>query len=368
MDPRADRLQWLLPAAGFGVALALGLAAAVHALGDELQPDLPSADPAHLWSGEWARGVSKRINEGFVARRAFHRIERGAQWLALRDWGPRVREGCRGWLFLADELELHAARAESSAARAELAARVSAALAQQGVHVLVAVVPDKSRIEATKLCELRRAPGSGARVARWTEALRARKVDVLDLTATLARLPGERYYRSDTHWTEAGAEASARAIAGALRARGLAPERAPPAPLAPRRVERPGDLVRVAGLDGLPRGWGPGPDLVEARTVPPVASTSDDLFGDSGVPKVAVVGTSFSRTSNLVPFLARHLGEQVANAAKDGADFDGSLAAYVASPAFRDSPPKVLVWEVPERAIEAPLKPSERNGIPVITR
>lgn len=368
MVAASGKFHWLLPAAGFGAALALGLAAALATLGDEEQPDLPALTAGNVWSGEWAEAVSRRVNDAFVARKAFHRIERGAQWLVLRDWGARVREGCRGWLFLADELERHAGRHESAATRAALVARMRDALQGQGVRLLVAVVPDKSRIESAHLCELQRAPGSESRAERWVGQLRARGVDVIDLAEALGQLPGERYYRTDTHWNEQGAEAAARAIAAGLRARGLVADKPPPAPLSPRRIERHGDLVRVAGLDGLPRGWGPGPEVAEVRHVPAVAAASDDLFGDAALPKIALVGTSFSRTSNLVPFLARHAGEQVANAAKDGADFDGSAAAYVASPAFRDSRPRVVVWEIPERAIEPPIKASERDWIKALGR
>jgi alginate O-acetyltransferase complex protein AlgJ len=368
MESPANRLSWLAPAIGFGAALALGFAAALYTLTDDEQRDLPAATASSVWNGAWAQAISQRVNEGFVARKSFHHVERSLQWLVLRDWGARVREGCRGWLFLADELELHRDRRSSAHARAEIVARLRDALARDGVALVVAVVPDKSRIESAHLCDLERPPEAQTRVARWVGELRAQGVTAVDLSEAISQLPGERYYRSDTHWTEPGADAAARAIADALRARGLAPQRPAPAPLSPRMIERPGDLVRVAGLDALPRGLGPAPDLAESRDVPPIAAASDDLFGDSALPKVTVVGTSFSRTSNLVPFLARHLGEQVANAAKDGADFDGAAAAYVASPAFRDSRPRVVVWEIPERAIEPPVKPSERDWMKKIGR
>jgi len=41
-------------------------------------------------------------------------------------------------------------------------------------------------------------------------------VATLDLTATLANMPTERYYHTDTHWNEAGANAAARAVENAL--------------------------------------------------------------------------------------------------------------------------------------------------------
>lgn len=357
-----ERLSRLFAAAAFGLLLAAGLAAAIASLDELGSGELETiADPKALWSGAAARVVTRVVNDQFAPRKLFHRIERSVAWLALHDWGARVREGCPGWLFLSDELELHAGRDDSAALRSLLAQRLRARLQREGVALLVAVVPDKSRIESAKLCGVERAPRSDRRAANWISGLRERGVEALDLTGALARLPGERYYRTDTHWNERGAEAAAEAIAAELRRLGLAPERdAPPEPLHARIVERPGDLVRVAGLDALPAGLRPAPDSAEVRVVPAEGAASDELFGQAGLPAVVVVGTSYSRTSNLVPFVARHLGEQVANAAKEGGDFDGAVVAYLASAGYRESRPKVVVWEVPERVIEAPIKTTER--------
>lgn len=352
-------------AGAFALAVAAGFVAALVAL-TQIGPDARARlwELQRIWTGESARTVVRAVNDEFAPRKAFHGFERGLAWLALRDWGPRVRAGCDGWLFLADELESHAAGGKDAALRAAIVQRLRAHLARQQIALLVVVVPDKTRIEASRLCGLERAPHTDARVSAWVERLRAHGVDAIDLTSVLDRMPGERYYRTDTHWNERGSEAAAAAVAATLRARSLAPARpAAPAPLEPRSAERPGDLVRLAGLDTLPAALRPAAEPVETRDVPPVAAASDDLFGASALPRVVLVGTSFSRTSSFGAFLARHLGEQVANAAKEGGDFDGSAAAYVASPAFRESPPKVVVWEIPERALEPPATAAERRWL-----
>lgn len=120
-------------------------------------------------------------------------------------------------------------------------------------------------------------------------------------------------------------------------------------------------MIHLAGLDGVPSLLSPAIELAASTKVAPVASASDDLFGDAGVPTVALIGTSYSRNSNFVPFLEHHLGAPVANLAKDGGDFAGAATAYFGGATFRHDPPKVVVWEVPERVIEMPLKDIERS-------
>ena len=78
----------------------------------------------------------------------------------------------------------------------------------------------------------------------------------------------------------------------------------------------------------------------------------DDLFGDANLPNIALIGTSFSRTSEFTPYLEMQLNTKIGNFALDGGDFAGSANAYFASPAFKDTPPKLIIWEIPERVIE----------------
>jgi alginate O-acetyltransferase complex protein AlgJ len=78
----------------------------------------------------------------------------------------------------------------------------------------------------------------------------------------------------------------------------------------------------------------------------------DDLFGDDNLPNIALIGTSFSRTSQFISFLEMQLNTKIGNFAIDGGDFTGSAKAYFNSPSFKDTPPKIVLWEIPERVIE----------------
>jgi alginate O-acetyltransferase complex protein AlgJ len=285
-------------------------------------------------------------------------------WNLTGDLGARVRAGCGDWLFLTDELEIHKQRAESAAFRAALASQLDKRLASRGIQLLVAVVPDKTRIEAARLCGIRRPSAFDHRVGGWLESLESQGLDTLDLTATLDGLPGERYYHTDTHWNEAGANAAARAVKDKLRTLGwVTAANGHAITLSTRLVERPGDLIRLAGLDGLPAFLRPKTELSTQTEVAPVSAAGDDLFGDESLPAIALVGTSYSRNSNFAPFLEHHLGEPVANLAKDGGDFAGAATAYFDSATFKDTPPKIVVWEVPERVIEMPVQDVERQWL-----
>ncbi|OZI66210.1 alginate O-acetyltransferase AlgX-related protein [Bordetella genomosp. 11] len=302
------------------------------------------------------------------------RLERGFSWIVAGDLGPRVRQGCPGWLFLTDEFMRYPHAEDNAQSRAREVGRVKDELAARHIALVVAVVPDKSRIAADRLCGLQRPAASAPRLDRWVAQLRAEGVDAVNLAPALAAVDGAggndgnggnmsgAYLRTDTHWNEAGAARAAAELAQAIRRTGV--------DVSPRTdwtVQTgiktvPGDLIRLAGLDWLPPALQPPPDITRVSVftqAPQPAGTSgaDDLFGDSNLPNTALIGTSFSRNGNFVPYLERDLHARVPDFAKDGGDFAGAANAYFGGAAFKQTPPKLLIWEIPERVIEAP-----RNG------
>ncbi|MCX7194156.1 MAG: cell division protein FtsQ [Proteobacteria bacterium] len=360
----------ILPTIAFACLLIAGLVVSAISLKAATPEEwLELKDSANILSGESTRRFTKLLNKHFILGPAFNRIERGILWNLIGDLGPSVRAGCDDWLYLSDELEVHPDRLKSARFRAMLAAKLDSRLQQRGIKLLVVVVPDKTRIESAHLCGLNRASMFGSRVVSWQALLTAQGVETLDLTSTLSAMPGERYYHTDTHWNEAGANASAGAVASALNAlhwATVAPNGA--VTLNPVRAERPGDLVHLAGLDGLPGFLRPKVEMAQVTNVSPVAVASDDLFGDAGLPEIALIGTSYSRNSNFVPFLEHHLGVSVANLAKDGGDFSGAATAYFSGSTFRSSAPKVVIWEVPERVIEKPINDAERKWLETLVK
>jgi alginate O-acetyltransferase complex protein AlgJ len=364
-----------LSGACFALLMAVGLVS--NGVG-WLDGRLKLADPAPGWrqlmDAEPMQQLAKAMSDVPLSSAAAG-WERSLSWLALRDLGPRVREGQRDWLFLADELTPHVAGEASAASRAAEVVALHKRLHAQGIDLLVAVVPDKSRIEAAHLGGLQRPAPFAGRVAQWTQSLEAAGVKAVDLSGVLDGLRHQgqaAFLRTDSHWTEAGAQAAAGLVAQRARAlAGIAATGSGWRLAGSSEQPRPGDLVRLAGLDRLPLSLQPLPERAQlsrferdgaAVTVATAAgkatpaakvANDDDLFGDADLPRVALIGTSFSRTSQFEPFLARALDARIANFALDGGDFAGAAKAYLASPAFKQTPPRLVIWEIPERVLQA---------------
>ena len=77
-------------------------------------------------------------------------------------------------------------------------------------------------------------------------------------------------------------------------------------------------------------------------------------MGDDNLPNVALIGTSFSRNSNFFGFVQQALGAPIGDFAKDGGEFSGSANGYFSNPAFKQTPPKLVIWEIPERDLQTP--------------
>lgn len=352
-----------IPAVAFASLLFAGLAVSVMSLKAIPDKDWQELkDPAKILGGAATKQFTRLLNQHFVLSPTFSSIERGLLWNVTGDWGSGVRGGCDDWLFLAEELEVHPDREKSAAFRSQLAERLHAHLAARGIQLLMVVVPDKTRIESAHLCDLRRPDRFAQRVVNWTGGLKDKGIATLDLTATLTQASGEHYYRTDTHWNEIGANVAAQAVAARLtQLHWAAQNQGGAVTLNPVRSPRSGDLIHLAGIDGLPAFLRPNPEQAQVTNVAPIAVASDDLFGDAGLPSIALVGTSYSRNSNFVPFLEHHLGEPVANLAKDGGAFAGATISYFSGATFRNNPPKVVVWEIPERMLESPVTDAERG-------
>jgi alginate O-acetyltransferase complex protein AlgJ len=354
-----------------GVSLAYGIVTGRVAL-----PSSPSMRT--LWSGELASEVSANLAEAPFPQ-LMARLERGASWLVLDSLGPRVRQGCPDWLFLMDELTVHPEAKEHSRLRMRAAAAVRERLAEKNIELLVVLVPDKSRIQREQLCGLYRPPSFSARLDSWAKGVSKAGVHVLDLEDVLARQatdPGAApFLRTDTHWSAVGAELAARKVSETVD--GMALDIQPRKQYSMERgrpSRREGDLVRLAGIEWLPPHLQPASERVESVTFrevgeapgevaagTPEAGEDDaaDLFGDEGLPNVALIGTSFSRTSSFLGYLDSKLATSVASFARDGGDFWGAARYYFSSPSFLETPPRLVIWEIPERVIEMPVQKEE---------
>lgn len=324
----------------------------------ELMPTTGSAE--QMLEGDITQRIAKELSKADFPT-TFAELERGASWLLLGDTGPRVRPGCSGWLFLADELKVNHQAQRNADAKAQAVIELQQQFSRRGISLLVVIVPDKSRIAAAQRCALHRPASLEGRIQAWTSKLNVAGVANLDLSDALTPLGASAWLRTDTHWSESGAKAAAAAIAQRLKTLGISatPRRSFTEIQTPIAV-RPGDLVHLAGIDWLPLNWQPAAEMVaqtSTRELPVVSADSPDnegdLFGDANLPNTALIGTSFSRNSNFAGFLQQALGAPLGNFAINGGAFSGAANSYLNNPAFKETPPTLILWEIPERDLQS---------------
>lgn len=296
-----------------------------------------------------------------------NQVGRGMRWLIFSELGADVEQGCDGWLFLTDERRLNNFAAKNQQQRLDKIKLISDSLKQKNIYLIVAFIPDKSRIQHDQLCGLSRPHELDPRVANWVNWLEKQKVNAIDLTPFMLNEVHNSplYFATDTHWNLRGAQIAA--IALAERAHKLPVDIRPEVKYERIAVKEEqgyqGDLLKLAGIDTLPH-WVTS-SLSENRMHAAFiekqgeSTAGGDLFGDSELPNTFLLGTSFSKNSHFIDFLQKQLETVVPNLGIEGGGFWRAASQYLSSDAFLKTPPRLIIWEIPERVMQAPIDPDE---------
>jgi alginate O-acetyltransferase complex protein AlgJ len=359
-----DRIQGMAMIA----VLALGFVLAVMALNTpSARRSLAEASGlAALIEGRTAAAVNHATAHDLPVDLLFREAGGILRWKLFGSGGPQVWVGRHDWLFLIEELRPWPDAEALQATRAALVGRVRQALAAKGIDLVVTLVPDKARMVASELDGPRAAESAG-RYQRFLTQLRGEGVTTVDLADTFAASGGGArfYFRTDTHWNQTGAALAARATAAAVTTAFDGHHHFTTQADA-AETDGPGDLLRLMSLDripdGLPVSLRPAPDRqhVEHTTELDKQAPSGGLLDDGPVIPVALLGSSFSHNSNFDGRLQEALGEEAANFAEDGGGFASSAHGYFTGIAYRQTPPKLVIWEIPERVLGQPLTADDR--------
>lgn len=302
--------------------------------------------------GRTTGALEKQLDQKLPARTALIAMANTVRYTLTGGAGEQVRTGRDGWIFLTDELRFDADGPTHLNARAALLGAAGQSLDLQGVKLVVALVPDKARVYASKLANGRYPESHHSRYQDALAAFKVHNVAVVDLLAplTLGAAQGDVYYRSDTHWNQRGAQIAANAVMQIVRPLGVALDSTTfRTTNTSEPVKRTGDLIRLMGLDLTPVALRPADDIeTPVTTLQHSMDSPTGLFGDAIVP-VALTGTSYSLRGNFHGFLQQALSAKVLNTAKDGGGFLQAASAYLRDDSFRASKPKILIWELPER-------------------
>ena len=308
-------------------------------------------DPAYL------RAFEHRLQEQSVTVRYLRPWMQVFQFFVLHDAGTKVLRGRDGWLFYQPGVSgktRRPAAGESNVAEAIAAvSRFRNDLAARGIRLIVVPVPDKESIYPEQLDSGAPCSLSDGRMKDFFDGCAnegVETVNLFELYRVTRKLQTERFYlKQDSHWSPAGLELAARAVAGRIGS-------AKSTVFASRTVTlaRKGDLVQMLHSSVVERFFDP----ESIHTTQIFRSDTGVAYVDDNASDVLVMGDSFLRifqqdepgAAGFTAQLARQIGRPVASIVNDGG---GStlVRQEFARRARQLKQTRIVVWEFVERDI-----------------
>jgi alginate O-acetyltransferase complex protein AlgJ len=273
-----------------------------------------------------------------------------ARYVLAGEGRKGVVAGKDGWLFTAEEAR---APIKDISQSLDQIAAVRRSLAEIGATLVMVPIPAKMDIEANRA----NAPELSAYMedlyGDFVDGLQRSGVNVVNTRRDLLALGDDAFFATDTHWTIDGAKAVAKAVAASglidVGDTAMAVQALPEKALT-------GDLVSYVTTDTL----APLVGLAQEHVIPYQANpvqTADlgDLFGPQTI-DIVLIGTSYSANPDwsFAEALKLSLKSDVLNAAVQGLGPVKPMMDYLASDTFRETPPKVVIWEFPLRYLTDP--------------
>ena len=308
------------------------------------------------------RAYDKSLEDSSVTVRALRPWMQAAQFLALREAGEKLLVGRNGWFFYQPGVGFLTQRPKSrdSTPRDALAAVVHFRdqLASRGIRLIVMPAPNKESIYPEMLTRFAAPPSRiiGTETRSFLTQCENAGVAVVDLFALYrdarrtSAIP--LYLAQDSHWSPAGMELAAAAVADRILARGWLTRGPVSYNCLPSQVQRVGDIARMLRSPEIEKRIAPAPAACTQIT----GRDPDALYTDDPASDVLVIGDSFLRiyqqdepgSAGFVAHLARALGHALASIINDG-----GASTLVRQELFRRpqllANAKVVVWEFVER-------------------
>lgn len=319
------------------------------------------AADAGAWNGAFTREFESHYDAVFPVRTLGISTWAAISYLLFREGKPGVVVGDDGWLYSAEEFALKPGAEAQVEAHLAQVAQVRERLAARGTALVLALVPAKARVYPEHAGARRPAALHGALYARTLDTALAAEIPAPDLLAAMSACKAREpvFLRTDTHWTPAGAQCVARAVAAAAGEAGVRRAGEPAAFRTTRAAPAPhrGDLLKFLPLDPWFDGLLPPADTLAVPRTEPVAasgpgsSPGQDLLADAPAPEVVLVGTSYSANPlwNFTGALQEAFGEDVVSYATPAHGPFLPMLEYLDSADFAGRAPRLVIWEMPER-------------------
>jgi hypothetical protein len=320
------------------------------------------------------RAYESNLGDASWAVAKFRPWAQYAQFAWFKDGGEKALLGRDGWLFYRPGVEYATERPGTRHPTTTAADAISAIidfqdqLAARGIHLLVMLAPDKESVYPERLTrragalEIMTSPETREVLSR----LKAAKVEIIDLFDLFARAKAAApatspalYLQQDSHWSPAGVELAARAVAQRVIQYGWVEPGTVAYAIKPSPVGRVGDILRMLQVPQL-----------ESEAPVEMASCRQVSRADTGEPykddarsQILVLGDSFLRiyqtdepgAAGFIAHLSKELRKPVASIVNDGGASTLVRQELTRRPSLLNSK-KVVIWEFVERDIRLGLE------------
>lgn len=316
-----------------------------------LKINWPDAIAGPFVDGETQSSIEGEIDEALVIREISVQGWNAFNLNVFNQGRDGVVIGADNWLFTDEEFEVgHNFEQKLNSSVEAIVASVRH-LNEKGVTVVVALLPDKSRI-MSEFLEHERPEALQTRYDVVLDRLQNAGLIVPDLRPELleAKREGSAFLQFDTHWSPNGARHAAKALSDFVQ---QATE---------VRSNFETQLIDTLQYDGdlsVFLDTGPFPNFIGQMVEDvPVYETSvlnaggglGALFGDVFVP-AALVGTSYSEIEewNFLGFIQQESQTDVVNFSRSGQGPFVPMAAFIDGFDEDTQNFSVVIWEIPER-------------------
>lgn len=330
----------------------------------------PEKNYENIVKGHWTLAFDKKFPEALPFYVFSRDVWGVVDYVLFREGRKGVIVGDKGWLFTDEEFSVWPQARDNIKSRLERIEAVHARLKEKDIVLVVALLPAKSRLYPGHIGSRRWPAAHEETYGEVFKALKEKNIPVVDVYDAFRQAPDRDalFLKTDTHWTPAGARVAAQAIARTLAASipGVLSSDAIFNTKKGETRDHSGDLMRYIPLGSIQVPGAPAADRLEIFSTEKAAAdgaASESLFGEESLP-VALVGTSYSANPswNFAGFLKEALKTDVLNAADEGRGPFVTMDAYLKSNPFLETPPKVVIWEIPERYLPMPGKTEEQKG------
>lgn len=268
--------------------------------------------------------------------------------------GPFYSDAKTGWIIGADQLKADFAVSEEAT---ELWRLIAAEFKARGAQLVVLAAPPRPLFVSEDTVTAMGLDGSfdrqalSQRFSDYIAALNQAGLVAPDLSVLAeSDVSTSIYFKRDTHWTPRGAALSAAYLRSAM-AGAAGHDVMPEVPFSADYSEKGSLSVVVEQVCGER----PRPETVPAPVFAKRGTASDLLSQETGGPRIALVGTSFSDryqrdAYQVADALAHVLDGTVENHAVTGGGLVGSMTAFISSGALDRGQFQTVVWESPYTA------------------